>query len=157
MLLVLILKLINLKKFTSPPLGYLITEKKLINQDSIDKQRLKYSAPEALLYLLEDVSHDIWSFGCILIDLFSKSQPIYKQSISNEELFKLHNIEAFPTIPNDINVLLQDIIAKCLERNYANRITIGEVSENLNILLDNIARSNISLILYILILNHIFK
>ncbi len=102
---------------------------------------MKYAAPEALLYLLEDVSHDIWSFGCILIDIFSKEQPIYKQSITAEEIYKLQNIEAYPIIPNDINGLLKDLIGKCLDRNYSNRIQISELAENLNILLDNIARS----------------
>jgi serine/threonine protein kinase len=114
---------------------------KLINQDTIDLVRYKYVPPEALLFLVEDISHDIWSFGCILIDLFSKEQPIFKQNLNFNELQKLYDNNLFPVIPNDVNGILRDIISKCLERNYQERITINELSENLNIVLDVLASS----------------
>ena len=113
----------------------------MINQDIIEKQRLKYVPPEAFLFLLEDISHDIWSFGCLLIDLFSKDHQIFKQNFTYDELSKLHNLNLYPDIPNDINGVLRDIITKCLDKNYQERITIAELSENLNILLDTLARS----------------
>jgi serine/threonine protein kinase len=118
----------------------LITEKPN-NQDLIDKQRIKYIPPEALEFLTEELNYDIWSFGCILIDIFSKEDPIFRQNRSLEELFKLHTINMFPVIPKDITGLLRDIIVKCLDRNYETRISINELMENLNILLDNIITS----------------
>jgi serine/threonine protein kinase len=74
--------------------------------------------------------------------MFSNSQPIYKLKFEIQELRNLHDKKAFPLIPNDINILLRDIISKCLERDHNNRINITELSYNLNILLDNITRSN---------------
>jgi len=123
-------------------LGFLICDK-LVNQDQIEKQRLKYVPPEAFLFLVEDITHDIWSFGCLLIDLFSKDQQIFKLDLTYEELYKLHNNNLFPSIPSYINGLLKDIISKCLERNYQDRIGIEELSENLNILLDTLSKRKI--------------
>ena len=121
--------------------GFLISDK-LINQDLIEKQRNKYIPPEAFLYMAEDISFDIWSFGCMLIDIFSKEQPIFKLNLTNDELNKLYENKKFPYIPDDINNLLKDIISKCLDYDYMNRITISELSENLNILFDNISVSS---------------
>jgi serine/threonine protein kinase len=118
-------------------IGFLISEK-LINQEAVDQHRIKYMPPESLLYLVEDLSFDIWSFGCILIDIFSKLNPIYKIKITLNELCKLHDIDLFPVIPTDINGLMKDLIAKCLDRNYETRISVSELSKNLNILLDNL-------------------
>ncbi len=114
---------------------------KLINHEIIENSRYKYVPPEALCFLIEDISHDIWSFGCILIDLFSKEQPIFKQNLNFNELQKLHDNNLFPIIPNDINGILKDIVSKCLERNFQERISISELSENLNIVLDVLASS----------------
>ena len=121
--------------------GFLISDK-LINQEIIEKQRNKYIPPEAFLYMAEDISFDIWSFGCMLIDIFSKEQPIFKLNLTNDELNKLYENKKFPYIPDDINNLLKDIIGKCLDYDYMNRITISELSENLNILFDNISVSS---------------
>ncbi len=118
-------------------LGFLISDK-LINQDLVEKQRNKYIPPEAFLYMAEDLSFDIWSFGCILIDIFSKEHPIFKLILTNEELSKLYDAKKFPYIPDDINSLLKEIVCKCLDYDYMNRITIYELSENLNILFEDL-------------------
>jgi serine/threonine protein kinase len=89
--------------------------------------------------MAEDISFDIWSYGCILIDIFSKEHPIFKLNLTNDELNKLYDTRKFPHIPDDINSLLRDIICKCLDYDYMNRITISELSENLNILFDNLS------------------
>lgn len=98
---------------------------------------MKYVPPESFEFLIEELNYDIWSFGCILIDIFSKEQPVYKLNLSQEELYKLHTINLFPSIPKDITGLLRDIILKCLDRNYETRINIHELMDNLNVLLDN--------------------
>lgn len=108
-----------------------------MNKELIDKHRVKYMPPESLEFLIEELCFDIWSFGCLLIDIFSREMPIYKQNLSIEEIYKLHNINLFPVIPDDITGLLKDIISKCLDRNPDTRIKIDELMEHLNILFDN--------------------
>jgi serine/threonine protein kinase len=118
-----------------------LVSEKLINADLIEKQKIKYSPPESFLYGLDDLSHDIWSFGCLLIDIFSKERQIFKFNLSREDLAKSLDLNLFPEIPSDLNGVLRDIVAKCLERNYQERIKIQELSNNLNVVLDNLTNS----------------
>lgn len=98
--------------------------------------------PEALEFLVEELNFDIWSYGCILIDIFSKD-PLYKLNMSPEEIYKMHSLNLFPVIPNDINGLLKDIITRCLDKNPGTRITIEELMQNIKILFENIVHSKI--------------
>ncbi len=116
--------------------GFLIGDN-LNNFEFIQKQRNKYIPPETLQYLIEELCFDVWSFGCLLIDIFSKEQPLFRLNLSLEEVYKLHGMNLFPTIPNDINGLIKDIISRCLDRNHENRIKIEELMLNLNIYFDN--------------------
>ena len=79
--------------------------------DENEKYYLKYYPPERVNFLESDIKSDIWSFGCILIDLFSVKQPIYKQNISSEEIYRLHEYpNSYPQVPSDITGMLKDII-----------------------------------------------
>ncbi len=102
---------------------------------------MKYTPPETFLLGVEDISHDIWSFGCLLIDIFSKERQVFKYNLTGEELAKLHEINLFPEIPDDLSGVLRDIVTKCLEKNYQERIRIQELSDNLNVLLDILSNS----------------
>ena len=117
------IKLLDFGKKQILNLGFLISEK-LINQEIVDPHRIKYMPPESLLFLVEDLSFDVWSFGCILI-----LNPIYKLKVTYRDLCKLHDIDLFPVVPNDINGLMKDLIVKCLDRNYETRISIAEHSK----------------------------
>jgi serine/threonine protein kinase len=116
--------------------GYLIGDK-LNNDEIIQKQRNKYKAPESLQYLIEELCYDVWSFGCLIIDIFSKEEPIFRLNLSLEEVYKLHNMNIFPNIPNDINGLLKDIVTRCLDRNHEKRIKIEELVLNMKIFFEN--------------------
>ncbi len=107
------------------------------NYELIERERNKYRAYESYIYLTEEIPYDIWSFGCILIDLFAKKEPIYKLNLTEDELRKMHEIEAFPIISEEISGFLREIILKCLERVPDRRITIDELSESLSIFLNN--------------------
>lgn len=91
---------------------------------------------------MEDLSYDIWSFGCILIDIFSDIEPIYKINATVIEVYNLHNLGIFPTIPSDIKGLIKDLIVKCLERNYEKRIHMKELIQNLEIFTENSLHSD---------------
>jgi len=94
--------------------------------------------PEALQFDFIDKSFDLWSFGCLLIDLFSQKQPIYKINPSREEIYAMHDNDnqAFPIIPSDIQGFLRDVISKCLERKYKDRISMVDLMKNMKIFLD---------------------
>jgi len=89
--------------------------------------------PEGLQFDFIDRSSDIWSIGCVLIDIFSDIQPIYKNNLTREEVYNGHDLKIFPVIPGDINGFLKDIITKCLDRNYESRIQAEDLLENWNI------------------------
>ena len=84
-----------------------------------------------------DLKNDIWSFGCIMIDLFSIENPIYKINITKKEIIES---KKFPIIPKDITGLLKDIISRCLDPNYETRISINELDNIMNIFFNNLTR-----------------
>ena len=104
----------------------------------IEKERNKYRPYESFLYLQDELPYDIWSFGCILIDLFAQKEQIFKQKINEEELRKMHEIEAFPIISDEISGFLREIVLKCLERDPEKRIKIDELQESLFIFLKRV-------------------
>ena len=109
------------------------------NLEYVEKYRSKYSPPEQLNNSsFMDIKNDIWSFGCILIDIFSKESPIYKMNISKKDII---DGKKFPTIPNDINGLLRDIISRCLDSNYETRITINELDNIMNVFFEGSNRT----------------
>jgi len=57
---------------------------------------------------------------------------------TEEDIRRMHEIEAFPIITDEITGFLKEIILKCLERIPERRITIDELNETLSIFLKNI-------------------
>lgn len=86
-----------------------------------------------------DLKNDIWSFGCILIDIFSKENPIYKINITKNEII---NSKKFPVIPKDITGLTRDIVSRCLESNYESRININELDNIMIVFFDDYNKTN---------------
>lgn len=114
-------------------LGFMVNEN-LTNIDYVDKYRHKYSPPETLNNTgMMDIKNDVWSFGCILIDIYSKEDPIWKKNITKNEILAR---KKFPIIPNDITGLLKDIVARCLDPNYETRINIFELEGIMHIFLN---------------------
>lgn len=71
--------------------------------------------------------------------MFCKKESLYKLNLSEEEIRKMHEIEAFPIISDEITGFLKEIILKCLERVPDKRIQIDELVESLSIFLQNIS------------------
>ena len=117
--------------------GNEITEKKMFNNDKIVKERMKYQPPEYFVFNGDDLNYDLWSFGCLLIDMYSTESPIYDMEITQDELSKNICNGNFPKIPNDISPLLQNLIKRCLERDYIKRINIEELTNNMKIYFEN--------------------
>ena len=117
--------------------GTEITEKKMFNNDIIVKERMKYQPPEYFVFNGDDLNYDLWSFGCLLIDMYSTENPIYNIEMNEDELSKNICNGNFPKIPNDISPLLQNILFRCFEKDYIKRINIEELANNMKIFFEN--------------------
>ena len=120
--------------------GNEITEKKMFNNDKIVKERMKYQPPEYFVFNGEDLNYDLWSFGCLLIDMYSTELPIYDMDISQDELCKNICNGNFPKIPNDISPLLQNILLRCFEKDYIKRVPSEKFYHNK--MIETLALSN---------------
>lgn len=112
------------------------------NYEYLNKQYIKYYPPEKMNYLSEDLTSDIWSFGCLVIDLFSKLSPLYSLDIPETEIYSLHEMSMFPQIPNDIVGLIKDIVIGCTTVSTGERIKIEDLKANLDIFFINNNDSN---------------
>ena len=133
---------------------FLVNHQSLQNNDLILSTRMKYSPPEYYHTLSSDEdqdtnlannlnsSYDIWSFGCLLIDIFSKESSIITSNLPDDYIKSGIINGSFPSIPSDINSLLRDIISRCLNKEYSNRISIEELTANLRIYIDDFSANN---------------
>lgn len=117
--------------------GILINSERLINNDAIVASRIKYQPPEYFNFQGDDLNYDIWSFGVLLLDLYSIEGAVYNNDkLTLNELSKKVPKGEFPIIPNDISPMLQNILKRCFERNYQKRIKINEFVEEMTTFFD---------------------
>ena len=84
-------------------------------------------APEVVLRLGHSFSADIWSFGCVLIEMVSGLPPWYNYSKDTKEVLNLISTEGcLPDIP-DTDTDLRIIIVACLNRNPLLRPTAEQL------------------------------
>ena len=108
----------------------LIIPDEIINNSEIIIERLKYAPPE-YYNKNEDLNYDIWSFGCLLIDIFSENSIILNKIVDSkleaESIIKSIKKGNFPIIPKGrLDPIIQNIIMKCLKINQEERIKIKE-------------------------------
>ncbi len=123
--------------------GFLVNKNNFQNEEQLKKKRIKYSPPEYILNNKIDSSYDIYSFGCLLIDIFGEKN--YKIIYSDFEYdYYINEIPKgnFPKI-DDSNKILYAIIYRCLEKDIKTRMKINELKNNLGIFLKNFSRINI--------------
>ena len=133
------------KKVKLIDFGLLLKIPDFANNEEIKDNRIKYSPPEYLLENEMNISYDIYSFGCILIDLFStdiNKTIILKSYEQYDDYIKELKENKYPIIPDDLNYLLQEIIKQCLNKDSNKRIKINELYFNLNLLLNKLQEYN---------------
>ena len=111
------------------------------NKEIIQNNNMKYSPPEYLYQKTINNSYDIYSFGCILIDLFSNDMNntiLTKTYEKYDDYINEIKENKYPKIPENLNFLLEEIIKKCIDKDPNQRIKMNELYYNLNILFDNI-------------------
>ena len=123
--------------------GYLVNKNNFQNEEQLKKKRIKYSPPEYILNNKIDSSYDIYSFGCLLIDIFGEKN--YKIIYSDFEYdYYINEIPKgnFPKI-DESNKILYAIIYRCLDKDIKTRMKINELKTNLGIFLKTFSRINI--------------
>lgn len=125
--------------------GYLVNPEKLINHDSLIQKRLPYMPPE-YIEGVEDMAYDIWSFGCILLDIFSDLQNVNTEIKKKKEEIKEDIINGnYPYISPKMSPIVASLIMKCLNKKYEERIKIEELEKEYKLFIDSADMENISL------------
>lgn len=117
--------------------GILVNSERLFNNDITLKERIKYQPPEYFNFQGDDLNYDIWSFGCLLLDMYSTEKPIYSQTLTQNEINKKITKGEYPEIPNDISPFLKSLLMRCFEKDYTKRIKIEEFLSNMTIFFEN--------------------
>ena len=117
--------------------GILVNSERLFNNDITLKERIKYQPPEYFNFQGDDLNYDIWSFGCLLLDMYSTEKPIYSQTLTQNEINKKIMKGEYPEIPNDISPFLKNLLMRCFEKDYTKRIEIEEFLSNMTVFFEN--------------------
>ncbi|KAG9149227.1 hypothetical protein Leryth_003218, partial [Lithospermum erythrorhizon] len=86
-------------------------------------------APEVIRSSNADVSVDIWSLGCTLIEM-ATGKPPWSQYEGVAALFKISNSNELPPIPDSLSEEGKDFIRKCLQRDPLQRPTAAQLLEH---------------------------
>ena len=89
-----------------------------------------FIAPEVLLRQSHSYSADIWSLGCMIIEMLTGEAPWSNFSKDEKQLFKLiTHTKIRPNMPL-CSVILKDVITQCLQRNPLQRPTAKQLLEH---------------------------
>lgn len=90
---------------------------------------LPWMAPEVVTNKGIRRKADIWSLGCLMIELAVGGNPWGSQLSSNnfQAIFKIADPTTSPVIPDDLSEDCKDFIKQCLIREYEKRPTAAEL------------------------------
>ncbi|CAK9319446.1 unnamed protein product [Citrullus colocynthis] len=82
-----------------------------------------YMSPESIIFSEVNSALDIWSLGCILVEMVS-GKPVWDDCKSRDQLMtRLLDDMDIPTIPDELFEQGKDFISKCFVRDYKQRWT----------------------------------
>ncbi|ESO92542.1 hypothetical protein LOTGIDRAFT_162448 [Lottia gigantea] len=86
---------------------------------------IAFMAPEVLRGYSYGRACDIWSVGCVIIEMATARPPWNAQDVSNHLalIFKIASSVQPPPIPDNLSQPLRDLLLRCLEQNSDNRPT----------------------------------
>ena len=89
-------------------------------------------APEVIRGETYGRSADIWSLGCVVIELATGNHAWSDQVHSNHYalMYRIATGDNVPTIPSHLSPEAQDFISQCLQRNPAARPSIQELARH---------------------------
>jgi serine/threonine protein kinase len=82
-------------------------------------------APEVILNKGIRRRSDIWSLGCLIIEMAVGGNPWGEELFDNnfQAIMKIADPNKLPTIPEELSPLSKDFIMQCLIRDYEKRPT----------------------------------
>jgi serine/threonine protein kinase len=82
-------------------------------------------APEVLMNKGIRRRADIWSLGCVVLEMAVGGNPWGNESFDNnfQAILKIADPSKMPPIPEHLSVECKDFIFKCLNRDYDKRPT----------------------------------
>ena len=85
-------------------------------------------APEIISNSFYGVKSDIWSLGCVLIEMATSRLPwLYFDNVLNA-IKIIAKSDQIPKIPEDLGSECQDFIKRCLVRDYSKRPSSFELA-----------------------------
>lgn len=104
---------------------------------------IQYMSPE-MIRGQDDVASigqpsDVWSFGCLSLELLTGRTPRFQKKDSNGQLIDLQDTwsimffvgsEGRPLIPTDLDIIIQDFLSHCFKRDFVFRWTSCQLLEH---------------------------
>lgn len=91
------------------------------------KKPFNYLAPEILLYEAKSLKSDIWSLGCLIIELISNEPAWGNESTNIKYIIDALRKKQKPYYPENISDSLKEFLDKCLEINENKRPSAKEL------------------------------
>jgi serine/threonine protein kinase len=88
------------------------------------KGTIPFMAPEVLLQNNYGRKADIWSLGCVLLEMYTGEQPWGKISTMLDALKHIGKSEEIPRIPEGISQEFKDFLLLCFKRNPKERADV---------------------------------
>jgi serine/threonine protein kinase len=91
------------------------------------KGTLPWMAPEVVCQNKYDMKADIWSLGCLVLEMLTAKIPWGKMENYMQAILKIGRTNNTPDIPDNISINLKDFIQQCLCRDPLQRKTVDEL------------------------------
>jgi serine/threonine protein kinase len=93
------------------------------------KGSIPYMAPEALRQETLSRKADVWSLGCLALQLATGKQPWAEKTWDNMwgAVFFIGNNEVIPKIGDGVSKGMKGFLLKCLQRNFEERASAKEL------------------------------
>jgi serine/threonine protein kinase len=91
------------------------------------KGSIPWMAPEVIKRENMGKPADVWSLGCLLIELVTAKTPWNEFTSHYQAIYRIAKSDDIPNIPENISSSLFNLIKSCLNRNYTQRISVEEL------------------------------
>jgi len=91
---------------------------------------IPWMAPEVIAHSRYGRSADIWSFGCVQIEMGTANVPWGKFEHQMQALVRIGLSQETPPLPGSISAPCEDFIVQCVRRNSTERPTAAELLEH---------------------------
>lgn len=104
-------------------------EASLSNLKGQIKGSLPWMAPELIVNKTYGRKADVWSLGCVVVEMAVGGNPWGEDFFSNQfdAVIKIANTNQMPNIPQSLSPDCRDFVSKCLTRDPAERPSSEEL------------------------------